>query len=217
MTIRAPRGIALASLLLFAWVLQQGRPDRLTRPPQGNEALHDPGSSVPDQFGVWAGMPIKVEDQSALILGTEEISVKEYRMGHEPPVWFTQVGGVGSRTPFHPPELCYLGSSFDVLQRGPITVTAHGAQHRLMRLAVGRDGHAIEVWYWFTANGRVTPSYYQQQLWFVMEALHRAPISGTLVRIATPIDRLEASHRRLLAFFTSLETVTVEQRRHPDV
>ena len=165
--------------------------------------------SVPRTLGLWTGQTVALEERAPQILETDDIAVMEYHLGLEPPVWFTQVGGFGTRAAFHPPELCYVGNSFQVVERGPITVMVRGIPRRLMRVVVGRDHQRFEAWYWFTANGRMTPSYYQQQLWFVMDAIHGKSLAGTLVRIATPLDEPDAARRRLLAFLTSFETIQV--------
>jgi len=121
-------------------------------------------------------------------------------------VWFAQVSGVGNRAAFHPPELCYIGSQFDVVERGPMTVTVNGQPRRLMRLVVAQGGRRYEAWYWFTANGRVTPSYYVQQFWLAWDTIAgRQPSSGTLVRMTTPLEAPEPAHQRLAAFLGAFE------------
>ena len=165
--------------------------------------------AVPAVLGPWQGKTLEVDRRTEEILETSDVALMEYRLGNESPVWFAQVAGFGKRAAFHPPELCYVGSHFEVLERGPITVLVNGTPHRLMRLLLSQGKARYEAWYWFTANERVTPNYYQQQLWLVMDAISRKPMSGTLVRISTQADDAEAAHRRLLAFLTSFETSNV--------
>jgi len=142
-----------------------------------------------------------VTDRAVDILETDEVALMEYRAGGEPPVWLAHVAGFGNRAAFHPPELCYVGSHFEVLERGLMAVTVNGRSRRLMRLVIAQEGKRYEAWYWFTAQGRMTPSYYQQQWWLMMDTVRRQPTSGTLVRISTPLDDgVEKSHQRLLAF-----------------
>ena len=194
---RSPAALAIGALALLAWVQWAGQPVRT----RGTSRA----PAVPETLGLWSGRPLEVEPGVSNILQTDEIAVMEYHLGQEPPVWLTQVGGFGNRTAFHPPEVCYVGDAFEVMERQPMTVMVQGEQRRLMRLVIGRGGRRFESWYWFTASGRVTPSYYQQQLWFVWDAIHRKPVSGTLVRISTPLDQPQSAHRRLLTFLTSFE------------
>ena len=221
----APRVVVLtrtyaAALLVLgaaAVLLQRTYPSWATAHPSGKGTVVLAASrAFPDHLGLWRGTPIAVEERIPAILETEDIAIMEYRMGEEPPVWVSRVGGFETRASFHPPELCYVGSNFEVLERGPMTVMIKGAPHRLMRLVIRQGQRSFEAWYWLTANGRVTPSYYQQQLWLIVDAIRRQPLSGELVRISTPLDDPKSAHRRLLAFLTSFDTTPagIQVARH---
>ena len=201
---QGPRIAALAVLALAAgllWIVERApKPSAMAQAP------------VPDRVGLWQGKALEVQDRAVEILETDDVTLMEYRLGKEPPVWLAQVAGFGNRAAFHPPELCYIGSHFEILAREPIAVHANGRTYRLMRLVIAQEGQRFESWYWFTANGRITPNYYQQQLWLVMDAIRREPASGTLVRISTAQDRPDAAHRRLLAFLTSFDSATTPRQ-----
>ena len=163
-------------------------------------------STVPGQVGLWHGQVIPVDEKTIEILETKDVALMEYRLGEEPPVWFVQVAGFGNRAAFHPPEICYVGSHYEVLERGPITVHVNGTDRTLMRLVVSQGSQRSEAWYWFTADQRVTSNYYQQQVWLMLDAVQQKPLSGTLVRISTPLEDASKTHRRLLAFMTSYDS-----------
>ena len=163
---------------------------------------------VPHQLGLWTGRPLEVTARAREILETDDVALMEYRLGAEPPVWLARVAGFGNRTAFHPPELCYVGSHFEVLERAPITVLVNGRIQRVMRLVIGRGGQRFEAWYWFTAGNQVSPSYYQQQAWLLLDAIRRKPVSGTLVRVSTLLDEPSSAHRRLLAFLISWDALS---------
>lgn len=206
---RAPRAVTIFLLLAFAGV------SGLVAAPRLQPAAMAP---VPDRLGPWTGRPLEVNRRAIEPLETGDVALMEYRLGTEPPVWLARVAGFGTRAAFHPPELCYVGSHFEMLEHGPITVMVNGGAQRVMRLVIGQGGKRYETWYWFTANGRVTPSYYQQQLWLVTDAIHRKPMSGTLVRISTPREAPAAAHRRLLAFVAAFQQTnrssTIRLARH---
>ncbi len=201
-----PRVAAFAILGLATWILRVGEP--------AHAVLSEGGHDVPTRLGLWTGRPLEVTDRAKEILETGDVALMEYRLGDEPPVWFAQVAGVGTRAAFHPPELCYIGSHFEVLEREPITILVNSVRRRVMRLVVAQDGKRFEAWFWFTANGRASPNYYQQQAWLVMDAMRGRPMSGTLVRLSTSMRDPASSHRRLLAFVTSLESRANYLTRH---
>jgi EpsI family protein len=194
----APPLVAAAVLAVSACLLHSTEP-------QAAPSLA-PTPPIPQALaGVWIGRPMAAEPRALELLETTDVTLMEYRLGQELPVWFGRVGGFGTRAAYHPPELCLVGSDFEVLERGPITVLVNGQERRLMRLVIGQKGRRYEAWYWLTANGRMTPSYYQQQIWLVLSALRGRPASGTLVRISTPMDHPDTARRRLLAFLTATD------------
>jgi EpsI family protein len=199
-TVTRPSSLALGVLALAAWLLWSGQ-SSVSLAPLGRDA-------APLTLGPWAGTSVQMDPRVFEILETKDVTVMEYRMGEETPVWLARVEGFGKRAAFHPPELCYVGSHFEVIERGPHEVLINGQRKRIMRLVVGQGSDQFEAWYWFTANGRVTPSYYQQQWWLMMDAIQRKPMAGTLVRISTPMEDAASSHRRLLAFATSLDAAS---------
>jgi EpsI family protein len=206
---------ALAVLVGSAWVLRAGQSVWVPvgRAQAASRVLARPSTaSLPERLGIWVGTPVAVEADVPAMLETTDVAVMEYRMGREPPVWVSRVGGFGTRAAFHPPELCYIGSDFEVMERQPVTLLVNGEKRRVMRLVLRQGPQSYEAWYWLTANGRTTTSYYLQQLWLVLDAIRRRPLAGTLVRISTPMDGPAASHRRLLAFMTSLADSPTPQR-----
>lgn len=178
---------------------------RLEGPSLASTSQEPAVEAVPSTVGEWTGKPLALDRRVFEILETRDVASMEYQRGDEPPVWLAQVAGFGTRAAFHPPELCYVGSHFEVLGRGAISVVVNGQPQRLMRLVIGQGAQQFEAWYWFTAGDRVTHNYYQQQLWLLADAFHRKPMSGTLVRISTALEDPPRAHQRLLAFVEALD------------
>ena len=162
--------------------------------------------AIPVQVGQWQGRPLTVGNRVLEILETDNVSLMEYRLEAGQPVWLAYVAGFGNRAAFHPPEICYVGSHYEVLERGPINVDVNGHPRRFMRLLIGQNNERYEAWYWFTANGRVTHNYYQQQVWLLQDTIRGRHSSGTLVRLSTPANDQAASHQRLLDFSKAWES-----------
>lgn len=193
-----PQIVAWLALILSAGFVWAG--------PSRAGASSEVTSPVPAVVGRWVGTSLDTPPNAVEILETSDVSLMEYRAEGEPPLWLAQVGGVGRRAAFHPPELCYVGSHYEVLERGQITIPVRGEARRVMRLVIGRGAVRYEAWYWLTANGRMTPSYYQQQWWMLTDAIRGRPMAGTLVRITTPLDDPSRSRDRLLGFVEAFES-----------
>ena len=171
-------------------------------------------AEVPTQLGLWSGTAIETDPRSIEILETQDVVLREFRLGDEPPVWFAQVAGFGQRAAYHPPELCYIGSDFEILEREKVSVFTNGNEQDVMRLVLDQEGQRYVTWYWFTAGERQTPNYYKQQLWLVWDAVQRNSMSGKLIRISTILDEPTAANRRLLAFATSLDHQSLQLARN---
>jgi EpsI family protein len=197
-----PANCALTVLVVGALLLMVGKPV----PGSGLQSQ----VNIPMNLGAWEGKNVGVEQRAKEILETDQVELREYHLPNQPAVWFSQVSGFGNRAAFHPPELCYVGGHFEVLERSPLTIKVKGQERQVMRLVIGQGNEKFEAWYWFTANDRITSSYYQQQLWLLLEAMKRKPASGTLVRISTVLDG-PAANQRLLSFLDSLTGYLTQQ------
>ncbi len=194
-----PQPLAFGLLALATAALWAGPKAATSRPLSGGTAP-SVRAAIPEAVGLWTGRPMPVEQRALEILETDDVSLMEYRQGDQPSVWFAQVAGFGNRAAFHPPELCYVGSHFEVMERGPLTLSIGGQSRQVMRLVIRQEQERFEAWYWFTAGKRVTSNYYQQQAWLLWDAIQGQPMSGTLVRISTSYDDPAATHERLLGF-----------------
>ncbi|MCM8812058.1 MAG: EpsI family protein [Candidatus Omnitrophica bacterium] len=167
-------------------------------------------SPLPESIGEWKGTPVGVDARTYEILETKDVTLVEYAVPEEPAVLFARVGGFGkNRAAFHPPEICFAGADFEIRQRGPMTVELGGRRQRLMRLVIAQEGKEYETWYWFTANGRVTPNYYQQQWWLFSDLLKGRSMYGTLVRISTSREDPIKSQDRLNRFLAALAQLQI--------
>lgn len=193
-----PQGLAFLALTLTTGMVWVGQKTPSVK------AVSE-ASAMPQRLGEWVGTSVPVDERTFDILETRDVMIMEYHSGQKPPVWLSQVAGFGKRATFHPPEICYVGDRFEIVERGPISVAVHGAKRRLMRLVITRGAERYEAWYWFTANGRVTPSYYQQQRWLLTDLIRGKSMSGSLMRISTPLDDSARSRERLVGVLSELD------------
>ena len=168
---------------------------------------------LPQRVGEWRGTPVPLDERTFEILETRAVATTEYRLQDgTSPIWVSRVCGFGKRAAYHPPEICLVGSRFEILERGPVTVQVNGRKRSFMRLVVaepgGPDGKPLnpfEAWYWFTAGDRVTPNYYQQQIWLLKDMILGRSSEGNLLRVSTPIGDGPSSSERLKRFVAAFE------------
>lgn len=198
--LRSPQFVAVVTLALGAWGVWREAATSAAYCTTLRSHVAHPAMQAPAHLGEWVGKPLAVGGRAIEILETDAVTLMEYRSGESLPVWLAQVDGVGNRAAFHPPELCYVGSHYEILARGPIAMIVNGHPQRMMRLVISQDQKRFEAWYWFTAGSRTTSNYYQQQLWLLLDAIHGRPTTGSLLRLSTPMENEEGAHRRLLTF-----------------
>jgi len=93
------------------------------------------------------------------------------------------VSGGRQRTSFHRPQMCLPAQGFGVRQQRIVPVgSSTGGVFRVTWIDVRRAGPSgtqeASFVYWFTGNGRETPSYLQQLLWITADNLLRNRIAS---------------------------------------
>ncbi len=160
--------------------------------------------TIPLQMGRWEGQDQAVDERSKGLLGTDQVVVREYRNGEGATIWLAVVYAAENRSAFHPPELCYTGSNFELLEQNTAVIARDDRQagievNRLLMAHMTDRQQQLVAYYWFTAGDRLFTQYHRQQIRLLWNQLRWRPSGGTLVRISTPVDDrgVEAAERRL--------------------
>jgi len=166
---------------------------------------------IPYTIGEWHGHSLNVSEWTYAILETEDLLVREYTNPRGEKVWLAIVYCAGNRGAFHPPELCYLGGGNELLDKGVERIEIPGTGEdsysiQANRLIVQDRAGKQVAWYWFTAAGRIVPSYLRQQCYIIWDELRRNRSGGTLVRISTRVtgDDLKEADARGKDFISQL-------------
>lgn len=162
---------------------------------------------IPYTLADWQGEPIDISERVYEVLETRDVLAREYRQGDGVPVLVSVVGGLNNRNAFHPPELCYVGSAFRIVEKGKATVgpgPAGEPTRHVGRMVVEQGSRRSLVFYFFVAGARSTESYLQQQVWLLREEFVNQGGYGYLVRMETPLvdeSGLAGAEQRLTSFF----------------
>jgi EpsI family protein len=144
---------------------------------------------VPLQLDAWEGQDLAVDDRTKALLGTDQVMVREYHDADGTAVWMAVVYAAENRSAFHPPELCYTGSNFELLDRGMVAVEGDDRNAQpINRLLMANGRQHLVAYYWFTAGDRLFANYHHQQWQLIWNQIRRRPSGGTLVRLSTVVD-----------------------------
>lgn len=146
-------------------------------------------SALPMNFQGWQGEELEVEDRVFEILETKNVALRRYVDRDNVPVHFSLVYAQDNRSAFHPPEICYTGSDYEILDKSQHAVYLEGPAKTVTvnRLLLERDGARLVTYYWFMLGDQATSNYYRQQAALVRNELASNHAIGALLQVSVPV------------------------------
>jgi EpsI family protein len=126
------------------------------------------------------------------LFGTGTTIKREYSQGPDTPsAWVLAVQTFQDRHAHHPPEYCYTGSGWQVIESGETKWSLPDGNHP-SRFVVQRetDDHGYDrelVLTWFTDGERFTGSYMARTLWDAWDRITGRPKSWVMVRLSASL------------------------------
>jgi EpsI family protein len=192
--------LLVVSALLVAtarYLAAAARPDQI--PPR------DPLALFPQTIGDWTGFPVPDFDSEVLdVLGVDDYVTRTYyesaagaqsTAAASPPVG-VYIGYYESQRQgdtIHSPMNCLPGAGWQPMStvaktfdtsRGPVTVN---------RVIIQKGEERQAVLYWYQGRGRAVGNEYWSRAYLVWDAATRNRTDGALVRVISPVLRLESS------------------------
>ncbi|MBN1587787.1 MAG: EpsI family protein [Candidatus Omnitrophica bacterium] len=171
--------------------------------------------TLPRQIGLWQGNAVDVDERTFELLGTQDVLILEYEHPEYGLAWLAAVQAAENRAAFHPPELCYVGSNYEVQQKSVASVAHQKEESTVNRLLLTREGiPALLAYYWFVSDSKLQHNYYMEQIRLVSAQLAGRPASGLMVRVSVPVgeagvneaeNRLQDLVQALLGHFQGTE------------
>ncbi len=186
---RLKTGILLSLLVICAVLVLSGERDTVAQPEQGRL------TQLPMDLGAWRGIDVPLENRVYEILETRDVVVRSYdkAVGGQT-VWLSLVQAADNRAAFHPPEICYVGAAYTVIDKGRHVVTlSDGRVLEVNRLALTRGNEQVLNYYWFTAGNMTAASYFRQQARLAWDQLLGRGGSGTMVKLTTYVKAHDLS------------------------
>lgn len=158
-----------------------------------NESVpsHKDLASFPKVIEPWRGTDLGIDQATLEVLGPGDFLMRDYfRSPSEPAVNLYLAYFPSQRTgdTIHSPQNCLPGAGWTPVESKYISLPAGaGATISINRYIVSKGLSRDLVFYWYQAQGRVTPSEYWAKFFLVADAISANRTDGALVRIVTPI------------------------------
>ena len=156
--------------------------------------------SFPESFAGWiTAADIPADHRTIELLETKDILMRNYRQGHGPAVLLALVASTSSnRKITHPPEICYRGQGWEILQKRQLRL-AGGIPAIL--LLIHKDQRQRAVLYWYKFGQSYTTNYYYHQAQALFNFFSRQQGGVALIRLSTAIDHNPGESIRQLQRF----------------
>ena len=147
--------------------------------------------TFPTTLGDWTGTDSKLDERTYEILETKNILSRVYVNKNGASVHLLLVGSSKDRRVAHPPEVCYLGSNYNILNESETTLEIDSKKIPVKRFSAEHERDLKDkqkVLYLYKIGARLTTNYYTQQLQFAMDKLTQKESLVLLIRIAGSDD-----------------------------
>ena len=147
--------------------------------------------TFPLQIGDWKGTDTPPDEKTLEILETRNVLSREYVDSQDHKIDLLLVSSQKDRRVAHPPEVCYLGSNFNIVEERetPIAIGDPSKNDSVMvkefkAINERSPQNQQEVLYLYRVGSRFTTNYYAQQLQFAVDKLTRDNSEVLLIRLA---------------------------------
>jgi len=141
----------------------------------------------PLEIGEWKGTDVAPDEKTLEILETRNVLTRFYETADKNGVHLLLVSSQKDRRVAHPPEVCYLGSNFSIMNERETTPAEHGGQFSVKEFEAiheRRPDKKEHVLYVYRVGDRFTTNYYAQQLQFAIDRFSKNESEVLLIRLA---------------------------------
>lgn len=143
--------------------------------------------SVPFLVGDWKGKDVVLDERTYEILETRNVLSRVYERPSGETLHLLLVGSHRDRRVTHPPEVCYLGSNFSILNEKKSQIQTKQGMIPVKEFLARNEKnpqHQEHVLYVYRVGDRFTTNYYDQQLQFLWNRMRRHNSEVLLIRLA---------------------------------
>jgi EpsI family protein len=145
----------------------------------------------------WQAAELPMDETTYDVVGTRDAHMFRYdpakKSDFKKPVYVYWLRSESSRKIGHPPELCYRGENYEIVERTQTSVTSNGRTIPVIRLLVQRGDYKLLVYYWYRIGGVETASYLTHQFEWAWSRIRHFNFSAenneaSMTRLSTEVD-----------------------------
>jgi len=138
--------------------------------------------TFPYTLGGWKGKDLRVTEKEYKILETRNLIYREYVNGSGEKAHLFIIYSETNRSVFHPPEVCLIGSGFNITDKTPEEIAGEGSTFNCNKLYIEKGDARHLSLYCYKAGSFYTDNYYLQQAIFAFNQLLGRHRAGATIR-----------------------------------
>jgi EpsI family protein len=145
-------------------------------------------ATIAHSIGDWTGSDKSLTARQYDLLETRDILFREYVRGDVRVLACVAVAGAEGKAA-HPPEICYRGQGWDVVDQRRLEVALAGRTRAIDRLLVRQEGVELLVWSWYRVGAEETPDWLREQQLAFSATLSGRDDRAALLRFSTSLGK----------------------------
>lgn len=144
--------------------------------------------NFPYQMGEWTGQDSDVDERTYEILETRNVLSRSYVKADGSYAHLLLVSSKRDRRVAHPPEVCYTGSHYSIVQSADDFVRTDSGEIPVRSFVAESEQnpeYREQVIYLYKIGNQYTTNYYAQQLRFAMDKISNKESEVLLIRVSS--------------------------------
>jgi len=158
-------------------------------------------TTFPYTIGDWKGRDLKIEEYEYKILETRNLIVREYINSKGDKLSLFIIYSETNRSVFHPPEVCMVGSGFEILDKKVEKFNYGNKNCTANKIYTGKDDYRGMSLYCYKAGKIHTDKFYLQQAYFALNQLLGKRVKGATIRVSMTLKENEETTLAALKSF----------------
>jgi len=141
----------------------------------------------PAKLGVWTGKDHLLTEKEYDILETRNLFTREYSDRSGRKIFLFIIYSETNRSVFHPPEVCMVGSGFNIVNKERAEVVSPSRKFYVNKLNTQKGDFKELVLYSYKAGDLYTDNFYLQQAYLAFHQVLGRRVPGATIRVSMPI------------------------------